>query len=313
MKGWEQWEEQCSLCWLLWWLLFGFLMKSYSQKLLILATKEMIDKPGDKMLLKQWRTSSSRLEKLPSIPLGLGIYLFKDWHSSESPLRWDENISKVSHALLEQRIFLGWSHPFHVSCCLLQLPRALGLSLQPQGISVKFLFYIFFHPVTIFYVPPSCLVHGNPPVLAPKGKYFEMETGLLDSWEGGTSQGVGIELVPALPLPHRLCSSDKMKFLVAQQWCLGTVCGARGWESLDFCVNPRFFSVNVVFLPRCFSSPWASGETLTRSLFLSYKHPKFLKNYWASSSTFSTPLFCLIPGFLSIIRSWVFVPAAVLG
>lgn len=113
------------------------------------------------MLLKLWRTSSSRLEKLPYIPLGLGIYSFEGWHSSESPLRWDENIfhqATISKSCLctfrsqSREYFLA--DPIHsFSCSLFQLPRALGLSLLPLGISVKFLFAFSFTLLVFFYIP----------------------------------------------------------------------------------------------------------------------------------------------------------------
>lgn len=83
----------------------------------------------------------------------------------------------------------------------------------------EYLLNSFLHfpsPCYYFLHSPSCLVHENPPVLAPKGQYFGMETGLLDFLGRGASQGVGIELVPALPFPTGFAAVTK-SILVAQQ------------------------------------------------------------------------------------------------
>lgn len=76
-------------------------------------------------------------------------------------------------------------------------------------------------------------------------------------------------------LPHRLFSSDKIPFGgSAKDWW---VCGTAKLRILPLFCQSQVFSVNFVFLPCCFSSPmslWSgSGETLTHSLFLFYKHP----------------------------------------
>lgn len=71
-------------------------------------------------------------------------------------------------------------------------------------------------PCYYFLHSPSCLVHENPPVVAPKGQYFEVETRLLDSWKGVASQAVGIELVPALPCPTG-CAAVTKCIVMAQQ------------------------------------------------------------------------------------------------
>lgn len=79
----------------------------------------------------------------------------------------------------------------------------------------EYLLNSFLHfpsPCYYFLHSPSCSVHENPPVLAPKGQYF----GMLDSWGGGASQGVGIELVPALSFPTGFAAVTK-SVLVAQQ------------------------------------------------------------------------------------------------
>lgn len=97
---------------------------------------------------------------------------------------------------------------FHVFCCLLQLPRALGLSLQPLGISVKFL-CAFSFTLLLFPTFPFPLGARKSSSFGSKRTIFGNGDSFVDSWKGGASQGVGIELVPALPSP--LCSSDKMR------------------------------------------------------------------------------------------------------
>lgn len=82
-------------------------------------------------------------------------------------------------------------------------------------------------PCYYFLHSPSSLVHENPPVLAPEGQYFEMETPLLDSWKGGASHGVGIELVPSLPTGFAAVT----KFILVAQ--LRTVHGADGCVALQ--------------------------------------------------------------------------------
>lgn len=241
------------------------------------------------MLLKQWRTSSSRLEKLPSIPLGLGIYLFKDWHNSESPLRWDENIfhSQIQvHALLEVRAEnISWLIP----SILFPAASTFSAVCYSSPGCWDFLCSLWEHlfnsswrfpsPCYCFLHSPSCLVHENPPVLAPKGQYLEMETRLLDSWKGRASQGIRIELVPALPFPTGFAAVTKCT-LMAQQWFLGTVCGvwwscgtAELWEFFYFCVTPSFFCEccvsAVLFL---FPVSLCSGSGGTHSHVLSLIH-----------------------------------------
>lgn len=227
------------------------------------------------MLLKQWRTSSSRLEKLPSIPLGLGIYLFKDWHNSESPLRWDENIfhSQIQvHALLEQRIFLDWSHPFF----FLLLPRFLLFVTAPQGAGTfsaasgnicSIPLGVFLHPVTVFYIPLHAWCMKTLQFWLQKDNILKWRLVCWIPGKGELLRALGLSWSQPSPSPQALQQwQNALWWLSSDSW--GQSVGFDGHVALQNCENSStfvslpVFSVNVVFLPCCFCSPWASAVVL---------------------------------------------------
>lgn len=135
-------------------------------------------------------------------------------------------LSKSSPCTLRSREYF-LADPTH-SYSLLLPGFLLFVTASPEtrtfpAASGNYLFNSFLHfpsPCYYFLNSPSCWVHENPPVWAPKGsnisEYLEMETHLLDFWKGRAAQGVGIELIPALPFPTGFAAVTKC-ILMAQQ------------------------------------------------------------------------------------------------